>query len=340
MKFSKKHIFFPITVLITGLATMPTYPVNGSSSEEIFVDAPEVLPVQPGTSQVVPQSVISQLSFSAQNAFRKGERVAIKSDTQPGKYEYRIVENVGRAIDRSNPQIEEPFREGKSVRARFFRLSDEPITRARKPEELGKLPGQEPAKPVVTPSAPVEQVQRTEYKAGTIVTPEVDTQLSFSDAHLFRRGEIVAVESAQYPGKYEYRPITFAEEIEPGFDMESFSQNLPIKAGSFGILIGNRMHHFPPQKIGKITAYKIGEIVPDWVEKLESLAFDEKNTTIPNGEMVMVRRSDGTLRFGRVEYKEDRRGDGNIYYTVLVDRQTGATKTMPAKQVGRITHYL
>lgn len=215
MKFSKKHIFFPITVLITGLAAMPAYSVNGSSSEE-----------------------------------------------------------------KAEPK----------------------------------------------------------YSIGTVVSPEVDTQLSFSDAHLFRRGEIVAVESAQHPGKYEYRPITFAEEIEPGFDMESFGQNLPVKAESFDILIGNRMHNFPSQKIGKITAYKIGEIVPEWLQKLEQFAFDEKNTTIPNGEMVMVRRSDGTLRFGRVVHKADLRGE--VLYEVLVDGQTGASKTLPAKQVGRITHYL
>ncbi|MCL4229613.1 hypothetical protein KJZ61_02890, partial [Candidatus Dependentiae bacterium] len=52
MKFTKNHIIFPIAILIAGLVTMPTYPVNGSSSEEeeIFVDAPEVLPAQPETT--------------------------------------------------------------------------------------------------------------------------------------------------------------------------------------------------------------------------------------------------------------------------------------------------
>lgn len=100
MKFTKNHIFFPIVVLITGLATMPTYPGGGMSkeSEEDRFAVQESFSgqqVQPYASQTVkvPQDIISRLSFSEDNEFTKNERVVVK--TKQGNYEYRTIKMIG-----------------------------------------------------------------------------------------------------------------------------------------------------------------------------------------------------------------------------------------------------
>lgn len=99
MKFSKKHIFFPITVLITGLATMPTYPGGGMSKEEgdefAVQESFSEQQVQPDVSQTVPvpQDIISRLSFSKDNKFTQNEKVVVK--TKQGNYEYRTIKMIG-----------------------------------------------------------------------------------------------------------------------------------------------------------------------------------------------------------------------------------------------------
>lgn len=126
MKFTKNHIFFPIVVLITGLATMPTYPGGGMSkeSEEDRFAVQESFSgqqVQPDVSQTVPvpQDIISRLSFSKDNKFTQNEKVVVK--TKQGNYEYRTIKDVGVPEGTIDMEVFDNFWSGKPVRGAGYK---------------------------------------------------------------------------------------------------------------------------------------------------------------------------------------------------------------------------
>lgn len=129
MKFSKKHIFFPIAVLIVGLTTMSTYPVNGSSDEERKI------------GMIVSPETAKHLSFSNANSFYAGEIVATKNRWHPGQYVYRAIA----FYDKLDPSFSiESWKKREPVRANVFGvetgetywlLSEERLP----PEAIGKI---------------------------------------------------------------------------------------------------------------------------------------------------------------------------------------------------------
>ncbi|MCL4229917.1 hypothetical protein KJZ61_04510, partial [Candidatus Dependentiae bacterium] len=74
---------------------------------------------------------------------------------------------------------------------------------------------------------------------------------------------------------------------------------------------------------------------------VKNAIFDKNVKYIPQTELVIIKRSDGTMRFGRViRLKGGLTFSGKDIYEILVDESTNTIKQLPPEEIGRLPESL